>query len=65
MENANRVQKMFFLNSAKERMTHFNISVTVKCRRDNESRTSEPCGTPAQIFNQSNCNLPLKNFAIK
>ena len=33
MKNANRVQNVL-RNSTKDRMTHFNISVTVKCRRD-------------------------------
>ena len=36
MKNVNRVQKKLFLISAKDRMIHFNISVTVKCGRDNK-----------------------------
>ena len=35
MKNSNRVQKMFFQNSTKDRITHFNISVIVKSRGDN------------------------------
>ena len=34
MKNANRVHKKSFKNSAKDTMTHFNITVTVKCCRD-------------------------------
>ena len=34
MKNANRVHKKNFKNSAKDRMTHFNITVAVKCCRD-------------------------------
>ena len=37
MENAKRMQKEFFFqNSTKDRMTHFNTSITVKRRRDNK-----------------------------
>ena len=28
-------KELFFQNSEKVRMTHFNVSVAVKCRRDN------------------------------
>ena len=34
MKNANRVHKKILKNSAKDRMTHFNITVAVKCCRD-------------------------------
>ena len=36
MKNVNRVQKKLFLISAKDRMIHFNVSVTLKCGRDNK-----------------------------
>ena len=36
IKNANRLQN-FFQNSAKERVTSFNISATVKRRRDNNN----------------------------
>ena len=35
MKNANKFQKMFFQNTAKDNMTHFNISVTIKRRKEN------------------------------
>ena len=34
--NASKLFFFFFQNTAKDRITHFNISVTVKHRRDNE-----------------------------
>ena len=37
MKNANKVQKRFLQNSKKDRMTHFNASVTVKRRRDDNN----------------------------
>ena len=37
MKNANKVQKRFLQNSKKDGMTHFNASVTVKRRRDNNN----------------------------
>ena len=36
MKNANNAQKYFFKNSTKDRMIHFNIFLTKKCRRDNK-----------------------------
>ena len=39
-KNAKKAQKKFIQNNTKNRMTHFHISVTVKCRRDkNNQRT--------------------------
>ena len=37
MKNINKAQKKIFRNSTKDRMTHFNISVAVKRRRDNKA----------------------------
>ena len=34
VKNANKVQKKIFQNSTKDRMTRFNVSVVVKCRRE-------------------------------
>ena len=38
-KNADTVKKDFFQNSTKDRMTHFNISVTLKHHRDNKQNT--------------------------
>ena len=35
MKNANRAEKIFLQNRTEDRITYFNISVTVKRRRDN------------------------------
>ena len=35
MKNANRTEKIFLQNRTEDRITYFNISVTVKRRRDN------------------------------
>ena len=35
MKNANKTQTKFFQNNTKDRMSHFDISVAVKYRRDN------------------------------
>ena len=32
--------KIFFRKSAEDRMTHFNISVIVKCRKDNNDNNN-------------------------
>ena len=37
-KNANKVQKMFFQNSAKEKLTDFNIFVAVKRCKDNNKQ---------------------------
>ena len=31
-------KKYFFQSSSKDRMTYFNISVAIKCRRDNSNK---------------------------
>ena len=35
MKNANRAEKILLQNGTEDRITYFNISVTVKRRRDN------------------------------
>ena len=35
MKNANRAEKIFLQNRTEDRITYFNISVTLKRRRDN------------------------------
>ena len=37
VKNANKVQKKFFLNSIEDTMTHFNIFIAIKRRRDNNN----------------------------
>ena len=37
MENANSAKQNFFQNSKKVRMTHFNVTVALKCRQKNNS----------------------------
>ena len=38
VKNANKVQKKFFLNSIEDTMTHFNIFIAIKRRRDNNNK---------------------------
>ena len=35
VKNKSNYKELFFQNSEKVRTTHFNVSVAVKCRRDN------------------------------
>ena len=41
MKNADRVQKNIFRSSAKDRMTHFNISVLVKLKQFGRRKTPQ------------------------
>ena len=57
MEKADRVQKIFFQNSTKDRMTHFNITAGIYLFKVNNKNTRARC----EIYSKLTIKTPERH----